>query len=85
MGAYQSQDILEDFAAVRNESKEHKITEWDTNPPKNLNYYNGQRFFKVSRDLYPQYKKGWLYPLFGYSIDPDYYKNILYSTDESEE
>ncbi len=81
MGAYHSKLLLEDFAPVRNESKEHKITEWDTNPPKNLNYYNGQRFFKVSRDLYPQYTRGWL---FGYSIDPDYYKNILYEN-ESED
>lgn len=80
MGQVRSQLYLEDFAAVRNESKQHKITEWDTNPPKNLNYYNGQRFFKVSRDLYPQYKRGWI---FGYTIDPDYYKNILY--DESED
>ncbi len=82
MGQARSQLLLEDFAAVRNESKQHRITEWDTNPPKNLNYYSGQRFFKISRELYPQYTRGWLY---GYTIDPNYYKNILYSEDESEE
>ena len=85
MGTTSSKYILEDFSPVRNESTQHKLTEWDKNPPKNLEYYSGQRFFSISRKHYPQYTQGWLYPLLGYTIDPNYYKNILYSSEESEE
>lgn len=76
MGGIESRLMLEEFAPVRNESKEHKITPTDNIPPKNLDYYSGKRFFKTSRGMYPEYVRGWF---FGYSIDPDYYKNIMYN------
>lgn len=48
-----------------------KLSAWDTHPPKNNEYYSGDRFFKVSRKHYPQYTRGYLY---GYYEDVDYYK-----------
>jgi len=50
----------------RNFSAEHKISAWIGLPPKNADYYNGQRFFKVSKDHYRCYQKGYIY---GHSYD----------------
>ena len=52
----------------RNFSDEHKISAWEGVPPKNADYYNGQRFFKVSKDHYRCYQKGYLY---GHTYDAD--------------
>jgi len=79
MGAVESRFLMEDFSPVRNVSKEHNITEWDTFKAKNWEYYSGERFTPISRSMYPQYTRGWLY---GYSIDDHYYENILYNNQD---
>jgi len=61
MGQYVSSYVLEDFAINRNLSIEHDVKEWDVHEPKNVDYYDGKRFFKVSRSCYPNYVKGYLY------------------------
>ena len=45
----------------RNFSEEHKISAWVGMPPKNADYYNGDRFFVVDKDKYRCYEKGWVY------------------------
>ncbi len=79
MGGVESRFMMEDFSPVRNKSEEHKITEWDTFKCKNWQYYNGERFTTISRNMYPQYTKGWFY---GYTIDDRYYEKILYNQDQ---
>lgn len=39
----------------------HTLTEYDTITGKNIDYYNGRRFFTVSPRYYPQFKKGYFY------------------------
>lgn len=63
-----------DYSANRQFSEQHKINEWQEIPPKNSKYYDGTRFFKVPRHLYPQYTKGYMY---GYYESIDYYKNYI--------
>lgn len=63
-----------DWSPNRNFSKEHRINEWYDQEPKNAEYYSGERFFKVSRNLYPDYTKGWLY---GYNEDTSYWHRVL--------
>ncbi len=46
----------------------HTLTEYDTIKGKNFEYYNGTRFFKVSRKHYRRYTRGYLY---GYYEDPE--------------
>jgi hypothetical protein len=41
------------WAAERNFSIEHKISAWDELEPKNIEYYDGTRFFTVPLHLYP--------------------------------
>ena len=63
-----------DWSVNRNVSQEHRISAWQEMEPKNAEYYDGTRFFKVSRGLYPSYQKGWLY---GYNQDTDYWYDTL--------
>lgn len=63
-----------DWSPERNYSREHRISEWNELEPKNAEYYDGQRFFTVSRNLYPDYSRGWIY---GYDQDPDYWHRVL--------
>ena len=76
MGASQSRFEVLDCAENRNLSIEHKISEWTVFPPKNSEYYDGTRFFKVPRHLYPQYTKGIFY---GYNESIDWHKNYNYN------
>ena len=68
MGATESRSMLLDYASNDTNTK-----------PKNADYYNGKRFFKTSRAMYPQYTHGWL---FGYYVDDSYFQRILYETDQ---
>jgi len=82
MGISISKYEVLDWSVNRNFSKEHNISEWYDVEPKNSEYYDGTRFFKVSRSLYPSYTRGWIY---GYqSENADYWKDLFYleSTDE---
>ena len=63
-----------DWSVNRVQSAEHRISAWEELPVKNAEYYDGTRFFKVSRNLYPSYTKGWLY---GYKYDNDYWYETL--------
>ena len=82
MGNQNNKYEVIDWAVNRNYSKEHNISEWEDLPIKNSEYYDGSRFFKISRNLYPSYTRGWLY---GYTEDADYWKNQLYIENESYE
>jgi len=59
--------MMEDFAENDSGTK-----------PKNWEYYNGTRFFKVGRSNYPQYIHGFWY---GYYKDDEYYEKILYESE----
>ena len=74
MGQAISQFEVIDYSTNRQFSEEHNINEWQEIPPKNSNYYDGTRFFKVPRHLYPQYTKGYMY---GYYESIDYYKKYI--------
>lgn len=53
---------VEEFSINRNLSKIHSITEWDNMMKDNYKYYNGERFFKISRRFYKyRYTRGWIY------------------------
>ena len=52
MGAYNSKLLL-DFQPHSNSSYEYNLHAWEKTKPKNWDYYNGKRFFKISRSLYP--------------------------------
>jgi hypothetical protein len=73
MGAYISK---EDFELIDSSyyhfpySKDLKMSCWETYNAKNWNYYNGNRFFKVSRKNYRDYKRGYIY---GYYYNGDGY------------
>ncbi len=61
MGQSLSQFEVIDYAENRQFSKKQNIKEWQIlrwhtilTPPKNSKYYDGTRFFKVPRHLYPQ-------------------------------
>jgi len=41
---------------------------------KNARYYDGTRFFRVPRHMYPQYTRGYFY---GYYESVEYYKNYI--------
>jgi len=82
MGNNKSRFEVIDYAEKRNYSKKYNISEWETIEPKNSEYYDGTRFFKVSRSLYPSYTKGWIY---GYDEDADYWKDLFYIENENYE
>lgn len=68
---------VEEFQINRQLSKIHQITEWDNIGDKgNYKYYNGERFFRVSRRHYPQFKRGYLW---------GYYEKALPQPKEEEE
>ena len=66
MGNNPSLPVVTDVVYNRNFSQQHNVSEWTKFRPKNDDYYNGSRFFRVSRSLYPYYNRGLLW---GYSID----------------
>jgi len=68
MGNHNSKFILEKWGELEDSSvsnigfsKEHNISAWDYFPAKNMDYYNGKRFFKISRGNYRYYDQGYLY------------------------
>tara|TARA_R100000734_G_C3235172_1_gene41756 strand:- start:156 stop:401 length:246 start_codon:yes stop_codon:yes gene_type:complete len=79
MGASQSKWVVHDWSVNRNMSQEHRISAWEELEPKNSEYYDGTRFFKVSRRLYPSYTKGWIY---GYDHDSNYWYDSLITPEE---
>ena len=82
MGAYPSK-ILEDFQPNQNSSYEYSIYEWQHTKPKNVQYYTGERFFKIPRHLYPdQFQRGIIY---GYSYLPQYHYATFLQDDEEED
>ena len=48
MGAYNSKLLL-DFPPNQNESFEYNLHSWEHTKPKNVQYYTGERFFKIPR------------------------------------
>ena len=74
MGETLSKTKLEDFQSHEMDfNQKLKISAWDTHPPKNFDYYMGDRFTKISRRHYPEYIRGYLW---GYYYDPDYEDRI---------
>ena len=56
-----------------------KLSPWFGYNAKNFDYYNGNRFFKISRKHYPEYTRGYLY---GYWYSPI---EIIEQEEEEEE
>ena len=82
MGQSQSKTyIVEDCIYHKlSNNKKLRMTNWDFIPPKNIEYYSGERFFKVSRSLYTNnYTKGYIY---GYYDNPDKEQPILDENNE---
>ena len=79
MGQYISHDdlkILEDSSYYHFPySKELELSAWFGYNAKNFDYYNGNRFFKISRKYYPDYTRGILW---------GYWHNPIISESESE-
>lgn len=74
MGQYNSVIDIQDGRLHRLQyNKDFEMSAWNTYAPKNKKYYSGERFFKVSRNLYPQYTRGYIY---GYYEDVNYYKEF---------
>ena len=61
MGAEQTRLSVDQAAFHRNFSREHNISMWEQTAPKNSEYYDGSRFFKVGKDKYSRYTRGYLY------------------------
>ena len=74
MGSASSKYELHDWSHDRNVSVEHRISAWEDLGTKNIEYYSGDRFFKVSRSLYPSYTRGWIY---GYDENPAYWYDLF--------
>ena len=81
MGAWNS--VLNDYAYEGSTpksigySKKYKTSHWDVLEDKNYEYWFGEgRFTKISRRLYKEYTKGWVY---GY-----YYENAKFIVDNTE-
>lgn len=66
MGSNPSLPSVTEVGYNRNFSVQHGVSEWTKFEPKNSDYYSGVRSFKVSRSLYPHYKRGWMW---GYYVD----------------
>ena len=58
-------------------SKDLQISCWEKYNAKNFDYYNGKRFFKISRKNYRDYQVGFV---FGY-----YYNGENYVSDDDED
>jgi len=71
MGQYISRDdlrILEDSSYYHFPyNKSLELSAWYGYNAKNFDYYNGNRFCKISRKHYPEYTRGYL---FGYWYNP---------------
>ena len=79
MGAYNSKLLL-DFQPNQNESIEYNIHSWMHTKPKNVQYYTGERFFKIPRHFYPdQFQRGLIY---GYTYVPQYHYTTFLQDDE---
>jgi hypothetical protein len=76
MGQYNSKYELQDFQTNQNQSEEYNLYEWQHTKPKNVQYYTGERFFKIPRHFYPdQFQRGLIY---GYTYIPQYhYTNYI--------
>jgi len=61
MGAEQTRLSTDPAAYHRNFSRDHGISMWDQTPPKNEDYYNGKRFFKVGKEKYSRFTPGYFY------------------------
>ena len=65
MGQYISRDdlrILEDSSYYYFPyNKDLELSAWFGYNAKNFDYYNGNRFFKISRRHYPEYTRGYVY------------------------
>ena len=61
MGSNPSIPLATDYQYNRNFSVKYGISEWTNFAPKNADYYNGKRFFRISRSLYPQFDRGLLW------------------------
>ena len=61
MGAEHSRIVADADSYNRNFSAEHKISAWEGTPPKNADYYNGDRSFVVGKDMYRCYQSGYLW------------------------
>ena len=77
MGQYNS--TLDLDLTVHKWNRQEPPNNWTTYPPKNIHYYNGNRFFKVSRGFYPQFTKGYLW---GRYENEQYYKDLGYIKNE---
>ena len=42
-------------------SSTHHLSSWEQHENKNIEYYKGNRNFKISRRHYPQYTRGYIY------------------------
>jgi len=62
-------------------SKDLKLSCWSTYNSKNFDYYNGKRFFKISRKNYRDYSRGYV---FGYYYNGDGYVSEDYDEEEIE-
>ena len=62
-------------------SKELQLSCWSSYNAKNYDYYNGKRFFKVSRKYYSDYSRG---IIFGYYYNGDGYVSEDYDEEEIE-
>jgi hypothetical protein len=81
MGAYLSKEELELIDSSYYNfpyNKDLKMSCWEKYNSKNFDYYNGKRFFKISRKHYSYYTRGLIY---GYYYNGDGYV----SDDEIEE
>lgn len=71
MGQYISKDdlrILEDSSYYSFPyNSQLKLSAWSGHNSKNFDYYNGNRFCKISRRHYPEYTRGYIY---GYWYSP---------------
>jgi len=50
--------------------KDLQLSRWSSYNAKNFDYYNGKRFFKISRKNYRDYQRGYVY---GYYYNGDGY------------
>jgi hypothetical protein len=76
MGQYCS---INDFE-VHQWNRQEKPNEFIKYPPKNIDYYKGHRFIKISRGFYPQFKKGYLW---GRYEDVEFYKRLGWIQNEN--
>lgn len=86
MGQYISKDdlrILEDSSYYSFPyNSQLKLSAWSGHNSKNFDYYNGNRFCKISRRHYPEYTRGYIY---GYWYAPEPIPNGYNPIEEEEE